>query len=116
MPEEHLAPSAFVSTPKPSKFVISLGEIRFDGTVFKLNAALQVALYVEDGIWNCEHEGLSSLSFGATPEQAVYAFCEDFSVLWDEIAKAPNECLTSGAQRVKQVLLSTVKAVENGAG
>src|ERR1700733_2561846 len=83
--------SSSITFSKSSRFLISLEDIKFDGTIFRLNAPIAVTLYVEDGIWNCEYEAIPSLSYGATPEQAVHSFFEDFAVLWDEIAKAPDE-------------------------
>ena len=100
--------------PKLSKAQARLDEIRYGGTVFRLNAAIEISLYMEDGLWNCEYQPFSSLSSGPTPEQALYSFCEDFSVLWHEIAQAPDETLTEDARKLKQALLSAVKTVEAG--
>ncbi|MHB8539434.1 MAG: hypothetical protein ACYDCD_00620 [Candidatus Acidiferrales bacterium] len=110
--EDYLASSASVAFPELSKFLISLDEIKFDGTVFRLNAPIQIAIYVEDGLWNCEQKDFSSLSFGPTLERAIHSFREDFAILWHEIAQAPDEDLTGDAQRVKRALLSAVKTVE----
>jgi len=100
--------------PKLSRIQTRLDEIKYDGTVFKLNSTIEISLYLEDGLWNCEYLPFSSLSFGPTPEQALYSFCEDFSVLWHEIAQAPDATLTQDAMKVKQALLSAVKTVEAG--
>jgi len=95
-------------------FLVELDEVRFDGKIFQLNSPIFVTVYVEDGVWYCENTDFSSLSFGATAEEAVHSFCEDFAVLWDEIANTPAETLTSDALRVRQALLSVVKRIEKG--
>jgi hypothetical protein len=100
--------------PRLSKYLIKLNEVRFGGTVFELKQMIQVALYQEDSVWYCENEELAILAFGDTAEQAVHSFCEDFSVLWEEIAVAPDDSLTSDAQKVKQNLRSVVKSVKVG--
>jgi hypothetical protein len=106
--------SSYISFPKLSKAQVGLDEIRYDGTVFRLNATIEIYLYMEDGLWNCEYQPFSSLSFGPTPEEALYSFCEDFSVLWHEIALAPDETLAEDAKSLKQAVLSAVKTVEAG--
>jgi hypothetical protein len=111
---EQVICSSSISFPQLSRAKVRLDEITYDGTVFKLNTTIEVSLYVEDGLWNCEYQPFSSLSSGPTPEQALYSFCEDFSVLWHEIAQAPNETLTEDAKNLKKALLSAVKTVEAG--
>src|SRR5271157_154305 len=106
--------SSSVSFPKLSKIQTRLDEIKCGGTVFRLNSTIEISLYMEDGLWNCEYEPFSSLSSGPTPEQALYSFCEDFSVLWHENAQAPDETLTEDARKLKQALLSAVKTPEAG--
>lgn len=49
---------------------------------------------------------------GDTLGDAVNTFCEDFAVLWDEIAKAPDDSLAPDAQRLKGILRLLVRAVE----
>jgi hypothetical protein len=94
-----------------SKYIIKLDEIKFDGTVFELNDAIQVILYKEDGVWYCEGESFSILAFGNTAAEAVHSFSEDFVVLWEEIAEAPDDSLTQEAQDVKRNLISAVKSI-----
>jgi hypothetical protein len=111
--EQGLEFSASIAGVKPLKsFLIQLDEVKFDGTTFWLSAPILATVYVEDGTWYCENKEFSSLAFGSTAEQAVHSFCEDFSVLWDEIAQAQDETLTADAQRIKRALLSAVKTVE----
>lgn len=98
--------------PRLSKFLIKLDEIKFGDAIFRLNAPISVALYEEEGVWYCENQDFSSLAFGASPIEAVSSFYEDFSVLWHEIAEAPDETLTDDAQKVKEALRVAVKEVE----
>ena len=97
---------------RSQRFSISLPVIKYCRTIFRLNSPVEVSLYVEDGLWNCESAQFSSLVSGNSPERALHCFCEDFSVLWEEIAKRPNEALAPDAQKLKAILLSAVKAVE----
>jgi hypothetical protein len=104
----YCGPPALV--PKPR---YALPIVRYAKTIFRLNDPIEVSLYPEqDGLWICESELVSSLAHGRTPEDALQAFGEDFSVLWDEIAKAPDESLAPDAQRLKVILCSLVRAVE----
>lgn len=97
------------------KLRISLPVIKFCGVVFRLNEPIDVSLCAEDGLWICEYGALGSIASGDTPERAVHAFCEDFTVLWDQIANTPNEALAPDAQAVKAHLGALVKAVEKEA-
>jgi hypothetical protein len=106
--------SAVVPYKRLAKYLIKLDVIKFDGTVFELNDVIQVALYREDDVWYCEEEKFSTLAFGDTAEEAVHSFCEDFAVLWEEIALAPDDSLTQEAQKVKQNLLAAVRSAKVG--
>jgi hypothetical protein len=86
--------------------------VRYAKTIFRLNDPIEISLYPESGLWICESELLSSLVHGDTPGAALQAFCEDFSVLWDEIAKAPDDSLAPDALQLKRVLRSLVRSVE----
>ncbi|MGD0975093.1 MAG: hypothetical protein ABR866_13475 [Candidatus Korobacteraceae bacterium] len=98
--------------PPVSKYIINLGEIKFDGTTFELNDPIGVSLYQEDDLWNCEYAACGILSVGNTMVEAVRSFSEDFLVLWDEIAQCSDDSLTKEAQAVKRCLLSVVKSVK----
>lgn len=110
--------SPSVPYPRPPKYLIKLDVIKFDGTTFELNSVIQVALYREDDVWYCKDEegseegSFSILAFGDTAEEAVHSFCEDFAVLWEEIALAPVGSLTQEAQKVKRNLLAAVKSAK----
>jgi hypothetical protein len=93
------------------KFAIELPDIRFDGTTYRLNTPLCLLLYVEDDCWSCEDEGQHIISFGDASETALHSFCEDFSVLWNEIAKVEDESLSPDARRLKKFLASVVQSV-----
>ena len=101
-----LSPSGAFS----QKFAIELPHIRFDGTFFELNSPLCVLLWVEDESWVCEDEGKHITSFGDSSERALHSFCEDFSVLWEQIANEDDEVLTTDARQVKDFLISIVHA------
>jgi len=98
--------------PRLRKFRVTLPMLKYCKTVFRLNEPIEVSLYAENGQWVCENESLGSLAGAGTPECAVYGFCQDFAVLWEEIAKASDETLSPDAQGLKGDLHSLVKAVE----
>jgi hypothetical protein len=106
--------SSSVVCPRLTKYYIKLEHVQFGGKTFRLNSPISLLLYEEDGGWCCENSDFMSLTFGATAREAVYSFCEDFAVLWNEIALAPNEDLAPDAQRLKEMLQSLVRAVEEG--
>lgn len=97
------------------KFRLSLPYVKYCGTIFRLNGPVDVSLFVEDERWSCENETLGSFSSADTPEHAVLAFCEDFSLLWHEIAQSPDDLLAADALALKKYLLSLVKSVEKSA-
>lgn len=97
--------------PKLSRFSISLDELRFAGTCVKFSAPVEFELFIEDGLWNCENQELSILSFGSTVQEAVDSFSEDFLALWDVIAQSPDESLTVEAQKVKRMMRKLVSSV-----
>ncbi len=98
--------------PCPQKFVIELPVLKSDHTAFEFKAPIELTLYQDDAVWYCEQPGFSILASGETSEKAAHSFCEDFAMLWDEIAQAPDETLTKEAQRVKHALLSAVRSVK----
>jgi hypothetical protein len=106
--------SIYCGPPAPvSKLRYVLPLIKYRKTIFRLNQSIEIALYTDqDGLWICEYEPLSSLVHGDMPGDAVLAFCEEFAVLWDEIAKPPDDNLAPDAQQLKRVLRSLVRAVE----
>jgi hypothetical protein len=104
--------SSSVSCPRLTQYIIRLEDVLFADRAFRLNSPISLVLYENEGGWCCENIDFSSFTFGATAQEAVYSFCEDFAVLWDEIANAPNEDLAPDAQRLKVMLQSVVRAVE----
>ena len=119
---EYLAASAAVAEPTsiycgpPSQALkprYALPLVKYNKTVFRLHVPIEVSLYPEpDGLWICESELISILAHGDAPGSAVLALCEEFSVLWEEIANAADDSLSPDAQRLKVTLLSLVRAVE----
>lgn len=100
--------------PGPQRFAIRLPEIRFDQTVFHLASPLYVDLYEEEGAWYCAAEGDYISARGATREEAVQSFCEDFAVLWRAIAELPDEELAQDARKMKAFLRGIVKEIGPG--
>ena len=105
--------SIYYSPLQASKPRYELPLVRYGKTIFRLSRPIEISLYPEqDGLWICESELISSSVHADTLEKALLAFCEDFAVLWDEIAKAPDDHLAPDAQQLKQVLRALVRAVE----
>jgi len=119
---EYLAASTAAGEPssvycgplsQASKLHYELPLVKYGNAIFRLNGPVEISLYPErDGLWICESELLSSLVHGDTPQDAVLAFFEDFAVLWDQIAKAPDDTLAPDALNIKRILHSLVRAVE----
>ena len=104
------SPLRGVSCPQLSKFQVSLGsELRSQDKLFEFHKPLEVILYQDDDVWVCECCAI--LSVGHTPSEAALSFCEDFAVLWDEVAQLPDSALTKKAQDMKSCILSIVKSV-----
>lgn len=114
--EQGLEIPAYAAAGPLKSFPIELDEVIYDGTKFLLNNPIILKVYVEDGVWCCENNQLASFSYGSSIERAVHGFCEDFAILWSEIAKAPNDILTNDAKRIKYSLRAVVKEEkrENG--
>jgi hypothetical protein len=102
--------SDIAKLPQLSKFQTSLSEIRFHNRVFEFHKPLDLLLYLDDGVWVCECCGI--LSVGCSIAEVVVSFCEDFSMLWDEIAQRPDDELTKQAQDTKRHMLFVVKSVK----
>ena len=88
-----------------------LNEIEVGNRLFRLRAPIDVRVALEDGLWINEAGPLSILAFGDTRGEALRSFCDDFAVLWDEIANASDASLTGDAIRVKQSLGDIVESV-----
>lgn len=66
---------------------------------------------LEDGVWINAAPGLNIHSYGDDRGEALRSFCEDFNVLYDEIASAPDESLTEDAIKVKGAFDTVVESV-----
>jgi hypothetical protein len=86
-------------------------EVQHNGRVFRLKEVLVLARSAENGLIYFESEPLSILSYGRSPDEAIQSFCEDFAMMWDVIAEAPDDTLTQAAQKVKRTLKALVKSV-----
>jgi hypothetical protein len=81
-------------------------------SIFHLRAPIHVAVAEEDGMWHCESALLGIIAAGSSQDDAVGSFNEDFGVLWEEIAQAPDTDLTDDAIRLKHVLQNIVESVD----
>jgi hypothetical protein len=88
-----------------------LNEIEADNRIFRLSAPVDVTVSIEDGLWINAAGPLSIFAVGDSRGEALRSFCDDFAVLWDEIACAPDDSLTGDAIRVKRALNVAVKCV-----
>ena len=76
---------------------VILDEIRSRGRIFLFNQPLQIEVSRFGGGWCYESKPLAILAFGRSKREVHDSFTEDFSVLWDAIAEAPDESLTRDA-------------------
>lgn len=88
-----------------------LNEIEVGGRLFRLRQPVDVTVSVEDGLWINETKALSIVAVGDTKDEALRSFRDDFSILWDQIASAPDDSLTGDAIGVKRVLSDMVESV-----
>lgn len=88
-----------------------IAEVRNTGRIFRLNEPILVSEFCEKAIFYCESKPLSILAFGRTTNEARQAFHEDFGMMWDEIAKLPDDQLTLGAKLVRHRFLNLVNSV-----
>lgn len=95
----------------PSKITVAFQEVKVGRRIFKLNRPLELLLELVAGGWSCEEPVLELFGFGKKSAESVCSVFQDFSVLWDEIAQAPDDILSEGAQRTKRDLLAFVKSV-----
>lgn len=89
-------------------FRVALDNIPCEKRVFEFSLPIELQFTQDDESWSCEACGIES--FGADPGEAAASFCEDFGVLWDEIAQQPDESLDLSAQQTKKCMLSVVKS------
>lgn len=81
-------------------------------STFHLRSPIQIEVAEEDGLWHCESASLGIIAAGSSQEDALRSFSEDFGVLWEEIAQAPDTDLTDDAIRLKYVLRNVVESVD----
>ena len=80
---------------------IRFPEIRHRDVIFRLKETLVAPYFYTDGLFYCQYQPLSILSFGSTLEAAIRSFQEDFAMMWDAIAKAPDKTLSPEAKQVQ---------------
>src|ERR1700722_16664286 len=89
----------------------ALKKIRSQGRIFVLNQPLQIEVSRFVDGWCYESKPFAILAFGRSRREALDSFTEDFSVLWDVTAQAPDESLTIDAIAVKRAFQRLVRAV-----
>jgi hypothetical protein len=95
----------------PVARLASLNEITYRDRTFRLTHPLRIEVSnLLDG-WCYESKPLAILAFGRSRQDALVSFKEDFAVLWDAIAQAPEESLTMDAVAVKYAFRAVVEAV-----
>lgn len=94
------------------KFSVTVSDLRFDSCLFTFVSPLHVLFSMEEDAWYCADEREQIVARGESPERALHSFSEDFAVLWEGIAGAPDEQLTLDAQALKRFLRSLVKEVK----
>jgi hypothetical protein len=87
-------------------------DLQDGGNVFHLRTPIQVEVAVENGLWHLESTTLGIVAAGPSREDALRSFTEDFAVLWEEIAQAPDGELTDDAIRLKYALRNIVESVD----
>jgi hypothetical protein len=87
-----------------------LREIETGGRVFRLGHPVDVHVSIEDGLWINQSNDLSILAAGESRAEALRSFCEDFAVLWEQIATAPDDSLTPDAIKVKYAFHRSVES------
>lgn len=90
------------------KFIVHFDDIKFGRFTFRLVSPIELTLEKVDGGWTCQEGRFSLFGFGPTDVAAVLSVFEDFAVLWEEIAQAPDNTLSDDAVRLKRLLLSQV--------
>jgi hypothetical protein len=93
------------------KFVIHFDDIKFGRSTFVLASPIELTLEKVEGGWTCQADRFALFSFGPTGIAAVLSVFEDFAVLWQEIAEAPDDTLSEDAIRLKHLLQSEVKSI-----
>jgi hypothetical protein len=82
-----------------------------EGKLFKLKIPIDVAVLFEEGSVVNQSLKFSITAFGATREDALQSFCEDFAALYEHIALSSDDALTEGARSLKSSFLETVEEV-----
>src|ERR1700734_4064325 len=95
----------------PTTGALSLNEVRSQGRLFGLNHPVRIEVTNSVDGWCYESKPLAILAFGKSKQQAQDSFTEDFAVLWDAIAQAPDESLTGDAIAVKRAFHEIVESV-----
>jgi hypothetical protein len=101
-----------VSGKVPSEELMLFQSIRVGDKSFTFREPIQVKLSFENGMWFAQSKELSILAFGHDQSVAIQSFNEDFGVLWEEIAGAPDENLTADALLVKRKLIALVESID----
>ena len=88
----------------------TLNRVQWRDRVLRFRQEIAVRVSQEGRYWLMEYGPLGILAYAQTPAQAERDFGEEFLVLWDAIAQAPDETLAPDAPALKQALLSLIAA------
>lgn len=83
-------------------------DIRWGDRTLMLHHEIACDVSIEDDLYVVQYEPLGIRAYADSREDAVAAFNEEFILLWDEYASAPEERLTPDAIRLKRLLVELV--------
>ena|SRR5437773_11126468 len=103
--------SARLHIEEGESFLETIREIEHDGHTFLLKRPVPVCVSLDDDFWGYESQDFGIIAYGATRDAALRSFSEDFSALYDHLARETNDNLTPDAIRIKQAFSETVESV-----
>ncbi|MDI9431107.1 MAG: hypothetical protein QM570_05245 [Planctomycetota bacterium] len=89
--------------------LVWLSTIHCSGRQFPLNKPIPVREAFAGGVWTYRFDPIDILAYGATREDAIEAFCEEFACCWDHIACEKDDNLTADALGLKHTMLNLTK-------
>ena len=100
-----------VGSMSSTTLCITTDFISFGSRILVLAQALELKFKQNKyGIWEVKATEFGIFEAGETPAIAFNNFQENFMVAWNAIALELDEFLSGDAQRLKTILLNTVKA------
>ena len=87
-------------------------EFSWHGRRAILNSPIECRCRVENDLYTFECKSLGIYSYDYGLRAAKDGMCEEFFMIWDNIAQSPEVALTLDARELKQQLLASVESVE----